>query len=156
MHLEHLGDSLVRGGHRWWMVSMAGTRVWLGFIHPPGANGTDDLMPRSVVSKLCCRAPMNWGTLWVLASSKIDVPNTNRMWSLENEIGYFRPQHDCTIVFNVSLIAPMSSKLWPSEDRPQYALRAPWRLFSKGWPWMMKALWNWNKGVTRVQPPIWS
>ena len=153
-NLHHLRDSLVQGGRKWWMVSMAGTRVWLGFTHPPRANGDDDLMPRSAVSKLCCGAPMNWGTLRVLASSKIIVPNPKGMWSLRNEIGYFMPWHHRPVEFKVSSIALMISVLWPSEDWPRNALRAPWRLLSMGWPRMMDDLHSWNKGVTRVHLPI--
>ena len=52
MHLEHLGDYSVWGGCRWWMVFVAKTRVSLGFACPYGANGTDDSMPTSIVSKL--------------------------------------------------------------------------------------------------------
>ena len=115
MHLEHIRDYLVRGGHEWWRVSMAGTRVLLGFTHPFRANGTNDLMPRSMVSKLCYVAPMNGGTLWVLASSEIDVPNPNGMWSLKNEIGYSRSRNHHPIEFDVSSIALTSSNLWPSE-----------------------------------------
>ena len=116
------------------------TRVSLGFTHPPRANGTDDLMPRSVVSMLRCGVPTNWGTLRVLASSEIAMPNPNRMWSLKNEIGYFRYRHHRPIEFDVSLIALTSSKLWPSKDWPRNTLRAPWRLLSTGWPRMMDAL----------------
>ena len=153
MHLEHLGHSSVRGGRGWWMVSMARTRVWLGFTHPPGANGTDDLMPRSVVSKLRCGAPMNWATLWVLASSEIIVPNPNGMWSLENEIGYFRSQHHHLVTFDSLSIALTSSELWPSEDQPQNTLREPWGLLSTKWPRMMDSLRGRNNSVTRVHPP---
>ena len=126
MHLEHLGDSLVRGGRGQWMVSVARKRVSLGFNLPPKANGVDDSMPRSTVSNLCCGAPMNWGTLRVLASREIAVPNPNGMWSLKNEIGYFRSQHHRPVAFDSSLIALTSFELWPSEDRPRNALRAPW------------------------------
>ena len=153
MHLENLGDTLVRGGCKWWMVSVAGTRVWLRFIHPPGANGTDDSMPRSTVSKLRCGATMNWGTLWVLASSEIAVSNPNGMWSLKNEIGYFRPQHHCPVAFDSSCIALTSSDLWPLEDRPQNALREPQGLLDTGFPRMMDGLHGQNKGVTRVHLP---
>ena len=156
MHLEHLGDSSVWGGCRRWMISMDGTRVSLGFTHPLRANGTDDLMPRSMVSKLHSGAPMNWGTLRVLASSKIIVPNPNRMWSLKNEIGYFRPQHHHPVAFNSSSIALMSSELWPSEDKPWNALREPWGLLGMGWLRTMDGLRVWNKGVTRVHPPTQS
>jgi len=153
MHLDHLRDSFVWGCHGWWMVSVARKRVWLGFTHPPRANGTDDFMPRLVVSKLHCGAPMNWGTLRVLASSKIIVPNPNGMWSLKNKIGYFRPQHHHPIAFNNSSIALTSSELWPSKDQPQNALREPWGLLGTGWPRMMDGLRGWNKSVNRVQPP---
>ena len=153
MHLEHLGNSLVRGGCGWWMVSMARKRVLLGFTYPPEANGTNDSMPRLVVSKLSCGAPMNWGTLRVLASSEIIVPNPKGMWSLKNEIGYFRSQHHHPIKLNSSSIVLMSSKLWPSEDQPRNTLRAPWRLLGTGWPQMMDGLCGWNKGMTRVHPP---
>ena len=140
MHLEHLGDSSVRGGHRWWMVSMDTIRVSLGFTHPPEADGTKNLMPRLSVSKWLCGAPMNWGTLRVLALSEITVPNPNGMWSLKNKICYFRYQHHHPIEFDISLIALTSSELWPSEDQPQNALRAPWRLLVMGWPRMIDAL----------------
>ena len=59
MHLEHIGDSSVRGGHGQWRLSAARTRVSLGFTHPFRANGTDHLMPILVVSKLRYGAPMN-------------------------------------------------------------------------------------------------
>ena len=59
------------------MVSVAGTRVTLGLTCPLKANGIDDLMPRSMVSKLHYGAPMNLGTLQVLASSEIAVLNPN-------------------------------------------------------------------------------
>ena len=59
MHLEHLGDYLVQNGHGQWMVSMARKRVSLGFTHPFRANGADDLMPRSIVSRLYYNALMN-------------------------------------------------------------------------------------------------
>ena len=153
MHLEHLGDSLVRGGREWRMVSVAGTKVWLGFTHPLGASGADDSMPRSAVSKLRCGAPTNWGTLRVLASSEIAVPNPNGMLYLENEIGYFRPQHHRLVAFDSLSIVLTSSKLWPSKDRPRNALRAPWRLLGTGWPRTMDGLRGWNKSVTRVHPP---
>ena len=156
MHLEHLGDSSVQSGRRQWMVFVARTRVSLGFTCPPEANGADDLMPRSMVSKLRCGAPMNWGTLWVLASSEIDVPNPNKMWSLENEIGYFRPCHEYILEFDILLIALTSSELWPSEDWPRNALRAPWRLLGTGWPQTMDGLHGRNKGVTRVHLPTQS
>ena len=156
MHLEHLRDSSVWGGHEWWRLSMARKRVSLGFTRPFGANGFDDSIPRSVVSKLHCGAPMNWGTLRVLASSEITVLNPNRMWSLENEIGYFRPQHHYPIAFHSSSISLMSSKLWPSKDRPRNTLRAPWRLLGTGWPQMMDGLCDQNKGVTWVHPPTHS
>ena len=156
MQLEHLGDSSVQGGCGWWMVSMERKRVSLGFTYPPEAKSTDDSMPRSVVSKLCCGAPMNWGTLQVLASSEIVVLNPNGMWSLKNEIRYFRPQHHHPIAFDSSSIALTSSELWPSEDWPQNALRAPWRLLDTGWPQTMDGLRGWNKGVTRVHLPTWS
>ena len=58
-HLEHLGDSLVWGGCKQWMVIVARTRVSLGFTYPLRANGTNDSMQRSTVSKLRCGAPMN-------------------------------------------------------------------------------------------------
>ena len=132
MHLEHLGDSSVLGGHRWWRLSGAGTRVSLWFTHRFGVNGTENLMPRSAVSNLRYGAPMNWGTLRVLASREIDVPNPNQMWSLKNEIGYFRLQHHHHVAFNSSSIALTTSKLWPSEDRPQNALREPWGLLGTG------------------------
>ena len=138
-----------------WMVFVAGIRVWLGFTHPPGANGADDLMPRSVVSNLRCGAPMNWGTLRVLASSEITVQNPNRMWSLKNKTNYFRPQHHRLVAFDSSLIALTSFKLWPSEDRPQNALREPWGLLGTGWPRTMDGLRCWNNSVTRVHPPTW-
>ncbi len=154
MHLEHLEDSSVWGGRKWWMVFVARTRVWLGFTHPSGANGTDNSMPRLVVSNLCCGAPMNWGTLRVLASSEITVLNRNGMWSLKNEIGYFRPWYHCHVAFDSSSIALTSSELWPSKDRPQNALRAPWRLLGTRWPQMMDGLCGQKKGVTRVHPPI--
>ena len=153
MHLEHLGDSLVWGHRGWWMVSVIKTRVSLGFTHPPRANGIDNSMPRSVVSNLHCGAPMNWG---ILASSEIAVPNPNRMWSLKNEIIYFRLQHHRLVAFDSSSIALTSSKLWPSEDQPQYTLRAPWRLISTGWSWMMDGHCGQNKGVTRVHLPTQS
>ena len=51
MHLEHLGDSSVRGGRRQWRVFVAKTRVSLGFTYLFRTNGTDDSMPTSVVSK---------------------------------------------------------------------------------------------------------
>ena len=51
------------------------SKVLLGFTCTSRANGVDDSMPRLVVSKLCNDAPMNWGTLWVLASSKVFVLN---------------------------------------------------------------------------------
>ena len=143
MHLEHLGDSLVWGGCGWRMVFVAGTRVWLGFTYQPRANGADDSMPRLAVSKLHCGAPMNWCTL----------SNPNRMWSLKNEIGYFRPQHHHIVEFNSLLISLMSSELWPSEDWPRNALRTPWRLLGMGWPRMMDGLHGWKKGVTRVHLP---
>ena len=143
MHLEHLGDSSVQSGRRRWMISMARKRVSLGFTHPSRYNVIDDSMPRSTVSKLRCGAPMNWGTLRVLVSSEIIVPNPNEMWSLKNEIVYFRPQHHHPIEFNVSSIALMSSELRPSEDRPQNALRAPWRLLGTGWPRTMEDLHGW-------------
>ena len=154
MHSKHLGDSSVWGGHRWWRLSVVKKRVSLGFTHPFRANGIDDLMPRSAVPKLRCGALMNWGTLRVLALSEIIVPNPNGMWSLKNEINYFRPQHHCLVEFNISSIALTSSELRPSKDRPRYALRAPWRLFSTGWPRTMEALHGWKKGVARVHPPI--
>ena len=153
MHLEHLGDYSVRGGRKWWMVSVARTRVPLGFTHPSKANGIDDSMPRTAVSKLRCGAPMNWGTLRVLASSEIIVLNPNRMWSLKNEIGYFRPQHEYHVAFDVSSIALTSSELRLLEDQPRYALRAPWRLLGTGWPRMMDGLCAWKKGMNRVYPP---
>ena len=156
MHLDHLGDSLVRGGRGWWMVSVAGTRVWLGFTYPPRANGADDSMPRSAVSKLCCGATMNWGTLRVLASSKIAMLNPNRMWSLKNEIVYFSIQHHHPVAFDSSSIARTSSELWPSKDWPQNALREPWRLLGTGWPRMTDGLRGWKKGMTRVHPPTQS
>ena len=111
---------------------MAGTRVSLGFTHPHEANVTNDLMPRSTVSKLRCGAPMNWGTQRVLASREITVPNPNGMWYLKNEIGYFRSQHQHRVAFYSSSIALMSSELWSLEDRPQNTLRAPWRLSVQG------------------------
>ena len=156
MHLENLGDSSVRGGCRRWMLSMDRKRVSLGFTYPPEANGIDDSMPRSAVSKLCCGAPMNWGTLRVLASSEITVPNPNGMWPLKNEICHFRSQHHHPIAFDSSSIILMSSQLWPSKDRPRNALRAPWRLLGMGWPRMTDGLYGWNKGVTRVHPTTWS
>ena len=156
MHLENLGDSSVRGGRRRWMVFVAGKRVSLGFTHPPKANGTDNLMPRSAVSKLRSTAPMNWGTLRVLASSEIAVPNPNGIWSLKNEIYYFRPQHHHSVKFDSSLIAFTSLELWTLKDWPWNALKAPWRLLGIGWPWTMDGLHGWNKGVTKVHPPIWS
>ena len=110
-YLEHLGDSLVQGGHEWWRLSAAQKKVSLGFSFPFESNGTHNLMPRSAVSNLCSDAPMNWGTLWILASSKITMPNPNRMWSLENEIGYCRLWHDHLVAFNVLWLAPTSSKL---------------------------------------------
>ena len=58
---------------------MARTRVSLGFTHPLGGNDTKNLMPRSMVSKLCCGVPMNLDTLEVLASSEIVVSNSNGM-----------------------------------------------------------------------------
>ena len=118
---------------------MAGTRVWLGFTHPPRANSANDLMPRSMILKLRCGAPMNWGTLQVLALSKIVVPNPNGMWSLKNKIGHFRSQHHHLVAFDSSSIVLTSSQLWPSEDQPRNALRAPWRLLvrgGRGW-WMV-------------------
>ena len=154
MHLEHLGDSSIQGGYGWWMVSMAKKRVSLRFTCPPRANGADDLMLRSAISMLCCGAPMNWGTVELLALSKITIPNPNKIWSLENEIGYFRAQHDHLVVFDVSLIAPMSFKLRTSKDQPQHTLRAPWRLFNMGCPQMMEALHDQNKGVTKVHLPV--
>ena len=150
MHLEHLGDSLVRGGRGWWMLSMDKKRVSLGFTHPPRANDTKNLTPRSMVSELHSGAPMNWVTLQILASSEIVVPNPNGMWSLKNEIGHFRSQHHHPVAFDSSSIVLTSSQLWPSEDRPWYILREPWRLFGTGWPQTMEALCGWNKGVTRV------
>ena len=60
------------------MVSVARTRVSLGFTHPPRANGVDDSMPRSMVSKLYYGTPINRGTLRVLASREIIMPNPNR------------------------------------------------------------------------------
>ena len=139
-HLEHLGDSSVQGGHGQWRLSVVGKRVSLGFTYPSRANSADDLMPRSEVSKLRCGAPMNWGTLRVLASSEIAAPNPNGMWFLKNEIGYFRARHDHLVVFDISLIAPKISELQTSEDWPRYTLRAPWRLLGTGWPWTMEAL----------------
>ena len=38
---------------------MDGKRVSLGFTFPSRANGVDDSMPRSAVSKLRCGALMN-------------------------------------------------------------------------------------------------
>lgn len=154
MHLEHLGDSSVWAFCEQWRLSAARTRVSIGFTHPCEDNGVDDLMPRSTVSKSRCDAPMNRGTLRVLASSEIIVPNPNKMWYLENEIGYFRPPHDHTIEFDISSIAPMSFELRSSKDVPWNALRAPWRLFGTGWSWMMEALCGQKKGVTRVHLPI--
>ena len=151
MHLEDLGDSSVQSGHRWGRVSMDGTRVSLGFTHPFGANGIRNSMPRSMFLKLHCSAPMNWGTLWVLASSEITVPNPNRMWSLKNEIGYFMPQHHHPVAFNNSSIVLMSFELWPLKDRPQNALREPWGLLDTGWPRMMDGLHGRKKCVTRFQ-----
>ena len=156
MHLEHLGESSVGGGHGWWNLSKARKRVSLGFNHPSRANGTDDLMPILVGSKLRCGAPMNWGTLWVLASSKVTVLNPNRMWSLKNEIGYFMFLNHHPITFNNSSISLMSFELWPSKYWPQNALRSPWRLLSTRWSWMMDHLYGGNKGLTRVHPPTWS
>ena len=155
MHLEHLGDSLIRGGRRRWRVFVAGTRVSLGFTRPLEANGTNHLMPRSAVSKLRFGAPMNWGILRVLALSEIAVLNqwNIKLWCLRNEIGYFRHQHHCLVEFYVLSISLTSSELQPSEDRPSNALRAPWRLLSTGWPQKMDDLCGWNKGVTRVHPP---
>ena len=153
MHLEHLGDSSIWGGHGRWMVSVAKTRVSLGFTHPPRANSADDSMPRLTVSKLHYGAPMNWGILWVLASRKIIVPNPNGMWSLENEIVYFRTWHDHPVAFNGSSIALTTSELWPSEDWPQNALREPWGLLGTRWPRTMDGLRVWNKSVNRVHPP---
>ena len=155
-HLENLGNSSVQGDHGRWKLFVVRTRVSLGFTRPSRANGVDDSMPRSAISKLRYGAPMTWGTLWVLSSSKIAMPNPNEMWSLKNEIGYFRPQHHHLVAFNSSLIALMNSKLWPSKDRPRNALRAPWRLLGSGWPRMTDGLRGWNKGVTRVHPPTWS
>ena len=149
MHLENLGDSTIRGGHRRWMVFVARKRVWLGLTHPPRANGIDDSMPRLAVSKLCYGAPMDYGTLWVLASSEIVVPNPNGMWSLKNEIDYFRPWHHHSIEFYISLISLTSSEL-----QPWNALRVPWRLQSTGWLWTMEGLCGQKKGVTRVFLPI--
>ena len=153
MHVENIGDSSVWGGHRWWMVSMARTRFSLGFTHPPKANGADDLLARSVVSNLWCGAPMNWGTLRDLASSEIVVPNPNGMWSLKNEIVYFRPQHHHPVTFDSLSIALMNSELWPLEDQPQNALRPPWRFLGMGWPQRMDALYGWKSVVTRVHLP---
>ena len=132
-HLEHLRDSSVRGGRGWWRVSADRTGVSLGFTHPFRANGVDYLMPILAVSKLHCGAPMNWGTLWVLASRENVVPNPNRKWSLKNEIGYFRPQHHYPVAFDSSLIALMSFELWTLEDRPWSTHREPWGLLSTGW-----------------------
>ena len=153
MHLEHHGDSSICDGREWWMVSVVGTRVSLGFTHPLKTNGTDDLMPRLVVSKLLFDAPMNWDRL-ILASSEITMMNPNRMWSLKNEIGYFMPQHDHPIEFFTSSIALMSFDLWPLEDQPWNTLRAPWRLLDMGWPRMMDGLHGWKQSVTRLHPPI--
>ena len=153
MHLENLGDSSVRGGCERWMVSVARTRVCIGFTHPPRANGADNSMPRSAVSKLRCGATMNWGTLRVLASSEIAVPNPNGMWSIKNEIGYFRLQHHHPVAFDSSSIALTSFKLWPLEDQPQNALREPWGLLGTGWLRTMDGLRGWNKNLTRVHPP---
>ena len=58
----------------------------------------------------------------------------NALRDLGNEIGYSWPQHDLPIAFNVSSIALMSFELRPLEDQPRNTLRAPWRLFSMGWP----------------------
>ena len=59
MHLEHFGDYSVWGGYGRWMVSVVEIRVSLEFTYPSKANGTNDSMPRSVVSKLRFDAPMN-------------------------------------------------------------------------------------------------
>ena len=121
---------------------MARIRVSLGFTYPSKANGIDYLITRFVVSKLCCDAPMNWGTLRVLALSKIVVLNPNGMWSLKNEIGYCRPQHGYSLGFDVSVIAPTSFEIWPLEDQPWSTLQAPWRLSSMGCSWMLEDLYN--------------
>ena len=154
MHLESLGVYLVWVGYRRWMVSMARKMLSLGFTYTSRADGTNDLIPRSLFSKLHCGAPMNWGTLWVLASSEIFVLNPNGMWYLKNEIGYFRPWHNHPIKFNISSISLTSFELWPSEDRPQNTLKEPWGLLSTGWPQTMDGLHGWNKGITRVHWPI--
>ena len=55
------------------------TTVSIGFIRSSRANGTDDSMPRLVVSKLLYDAPMNCDRLRVLASSEIIMPNPNKI-----------------------------------------------------------------------------
>ena len=89
MHLEHLGDSKVWGGRGRWMVSMDGTRVSLGFTRLPRANGTDDLMPRLVVSKLCYGDPLMlecyfyallWMCIWKL--NNFCKLNNSKKWKL--------------------------------------------------------------------------
>jgi hypothetical protein len=94
----------------------------------------------------------------ILANTPLVWPRpSNKAFPLTYFSKNTKPLHPYKLVSsNGSLIALTSSELWPSKDRPQNALRAPWRLLGTGWPQMMDGLCGQNKGVTRVHPLIWS